>query len=553
VHVEDFRTTAIAIPYQPLPDLPIAESLSDLFAPIDEPSVVGLLRAYDADEARLRRIAELFGDTGELLPVVQYFFDGNADKNRGVSAIVERLFMLEPELPKGGRHRGESPKGPRGALGALRAKYWAAALQLTDVYDAMPQARRDEWNNSIHEMTTPVFTAESVLPTLHALLNSREQFFAERVDGVFRALSGTHVTNSPTGFRSKMIVNNVHSNRSVNYSTVGTIGDLRHVIARFMGRDEPTYNSNQHSLEYAWRHHCGEWVYMDGGTFRIKDFGPSATAHIEIHPEMAWRLNNVLHSLYPNAIASADRQRPKRKARDFEMIQRPLPFSVLSVIASAERENRRELWYSCWSDLDKNVQDEVRRVLEGLGGVADGASWPKFTFDFDVTDVIGELLASGCLPDAKAHQYYPTPRWLAERVADLAAIEDGMTVLEPSAGQGGLADVLPKSAVCVEISALHCRVLKAKGYKVHEQDFLLWAPRRRFARIVMNPPFDRGRWLLHLEHAASLLDQGGRIVAVLPEGAPERDILPGWSLVWSEPIAYPGTSIRVVILVATRD
>jgi hypothetical protein len=40
---------------------------------------------------------------------------------------------------------------------------------------------------------------------------------------------------------------------------------------------------------------------------------------------------------------------------------------------------------------------------------------------------------------------------------------------------------------------------------------------------------------------------------VLPEGAPERDILPGWSLVWSEPIAYPGTSIRVVILVATRD
>jgi hypothetical protein len=68
----------------------------------------------------------------------------------------------------------------------------------------------------------------------------------------------------------------------------------------------------------------------------------------------------------------------------------------------------------------------------------------------------------------------------------------------------------------------------------------------------MNPPFDRNRWLLHLEHAATLLAPGGRIVAVLPEGAVARDFLPGWSLVWSEPIAFPGTSIRVVLLVASR-
>jgi hypothetical protein len=67
----------------------------------------------------------------------------------------------------------------------------------------------------------------------------------------------------------------------------------------------------------------------------------------------------------------------------------------------------------------------------------------------------------------------------------------------------------------------------------------------------MNPPFDRGRWLLHLERAATLLAPGGRIVAELPEGAVSRDFLPGWGLVWSEPIAFPGTSIRVVILVAT--
>jgi hypothetical protein len=536
-------TAAIAIPAPPFQ--PFAESLADLFKPADAPTLVGLLERYAEDEARMRQIAALFDEGGEMLPLVQHFLDGNVDDRRSVSAVLERLFNLDP--PKG-RDK------PRGGLASLRAQYWSEALALTDVYEAMPQARRDEWNKDIMCKTTPDFTAEIVIPTIREMLNSRELFFAQRVDGVFRALSGTHVTNSPTGFRKRMIVNRVHDGSMLNFSTCGTIGDLRVVIARFMGCDEPTYNTNEASLKYAWRRRQGEWVSLDGGALRIKIFGPAGTAHLEVHPDMAWRLNNVLHSLYPSAIASADRQRPKRQPRDFEMIQRPLPYKVLSLIASAALDRRTMQMPYSWGRVDENVAAEVHRVLEGIGAVSDGTEFmPTFTFPFDATDVIGELLASGCMPDVKAHQYYPTPRWLAERVVELAEIQPGMTVLEPSAGQGALADLLPKTTVCVEISALHCRVLEAKGFKVHEQDFLLWAPRRRFARIVMNPPFDRGRWLLHLEHAASLLDQGGRIVAVLPEGAPERDILPGWSLVWSEPIAYPGTSIRVVILVATRD
>jgi hypothetical protein len=535
--------TALAIPAPPIQ--PFAETLADLFRPVDGASLASLLRDYDADEAKMRRIAALFEKDGELLPLVQHFIDGNIDDGRSLSTILERLFSLDP--PKG-------KERPRGGLASLRAEYWSKALALTDVYEAMPQARRDDWNQNITNKTTPPFNAETVVPTIREMLNDRERFFAEKVDGVFRALSGSHVTNSPTGFRKRMILNRVHNGHYVNSSTCGTIGDLRVIIARFMGRDEPAYNTNQAGLEYAWRRCCGEWVYLDGGAIRVRIYGSAGTAHLDVHPDMAWRLNNVLHSIYPNAIASSERQRPKRVSRDFEMIQRPLPHKVLSVIALSVRESPRELWYSYWPQLDKNVQDEVRRVLEGIGGVAaDGSIWPTFTFDFDTTEVVGEMVASGCIPDAKAHQYYPTPRWLAERVVGLAAIEDGMTVLEPSAGQGALADLLPKTTVCVEISALHCRVLEAKGFEVYEDDFVGWiSGPKGFDRIVMNPPFDRGRWLLHLEHATTQLAVGGRIVAVLPEGAADRDILPGWTLVWSEPIAYPGTSIRVVILVATR-
>lgn len=94
----------------------------------------------------------------------------------------------------------------KGAIKALDATYWSRAMQLTDVYDAMPQDRRDEWNDNIKKLTTPSFTSEVVLPTLQNLLNSRLKFLAERVDGVFKSLFGTHVTNSPFAVEKFMII-----------------------------------------------------------------------------------------------------------------------------------------------------------------------------------------------------------------------------------------------------------------------------------------------------------------------------------------------------------
>lgn len=70
----------------------------------------------------------------------------------------------------------------------------------------------------------------------------------------------------------------------------------------------------------------------------------------------------------------------------------------------------------------------------------------------------------------------------------------------------------------------------------------------------MNPPFDQGRWQAHLEHAAGLLRDGGRLVAILPESARRADPLPGWRCAWHGPFAnaFPGASVSVVILVAER-
>jgi 16S rRNA G1207 methylase RsmC len=106
---------------------------------------------------------------------------------------------------------------------------------------------------------------------------------------------------------------------------------------------------------------------------------------------------------------------------------------------------------------------------------------------------------------------------------------------------------------CVEISALHCQILKAKGYAAIETDFLKFSTTSLFDRIVMNPPFSEGRWQAHIEHASAMLANGGRLVAILPASAKGKDVLPGlkheWSQVYSNEFA--GTSVSVVILSAS--
>ena len=80
--------------------------------------------------------------------------------------------------------------------------------------------------------------------------------------------------------------------------------------------------------------------------------------------------------------------------------------------------------------------------------------------------------------------------------------------------------------ICVEISPLHCRVLEAKGLTVEQADFIKWAEitNQRFDKVVMNPPFSEGRAKAHVESAATLVNMGGRLVAILPRYERQRNI-----------------------------
>lgn len=514
---------------------PVADTLDQIFEPLRFETLADVFAEYKRDRARMAEIAAMF--VGDNVKLVKHFTSANLDSGQYVN--TERLFTLET------------------AIKALDADYWQRTLQLTDVVEAMPQKRRDEWHELVRAHDTPPFDEMTVVSTLQDLLVQRHKFFGERVDGIFRALSREHVTNRPEGFSKRMIVAYVVNGGIADYSRCGTLGDLRSVIARFMGRGEPSYYDTSRVVDLAYRERRGEWVMLDGGALRIKVF-KNGNAHLEVNPEMAWRLNAVLASLHPNAIPEEHRRRPNRKPpKDFVFYSRPLSFPVVQLLTGGRFDQTGRVFHFAYDAKEKPAYREACDVLTALGGVHPlhknmHIDTTAFAFDYPAETVVREVAASGVIPDQRAHQFYPTPHALAKRVVAAANIGAIHSVLEPSAGHGALAALLPdRRTTLVEVSALHCKILQSKGWtSVVREDFLRWAPGRRFDRVVMNPPFANGQWVRHLEHAASLVAAGGRIAAVLPTGARDRKILPGWSLSWSEPIPFPGTSIEVTILTA---
>lgn len=530
----------------------------DFFAPAESDLVDGLLGKYKLMRGKITAISDaLFNSDNDH--AVAHFLHGNLHSSRGYHVPpVRQLFSLP------------------GALASLNAEFWQSALDMTDVYEYMPNNRRNEWNEQIREMRTPDFEETTVRATLSELLFSRDKFFSERVDGIFRSLSGEHVTNRPEGFGKRMIINRVFDEWGYcNYERSGFIDDLRKVIAKFMGRDATGFRTSNDILKIAYAR-SGEWLSVDGGSLRLKAF-LKGTVHLEIHPEMAWRLNDILAFLYPAAIPAEHRQKPRGKNKTFELHSDLLPFAVLGMLSELETEphepvrrgrfdelrepvttnpfNRR---FKHLTDYDFSVRAQAEQVLISLGGVKmcrNAFSW--FEFEYDPTTAIQDILLRGSVPDIQSHQFYPTPEILAELLIDELAINSGESCLEPSAGMGGLAERLSKEqTTCVEVSPLRCRVLEAKGHKVINADFLKWAAEthERFDVVVMNPPYSEGRFKLHLSAAAELVKDGGRLGAILPAGSNRNDLLPGWDCNWSHVHEgmFAGTGVSVVRLVAYK-
>lgn len=131
------------------------------------------------------------------------------------------------------------------------------------------------------------------------------------------------------------------------------------------------------------------------------------------------------------------------------------------------------------------------------------------------------LVAERELIGKKLPGFFPTPRPIIEQMLELAAIESEHRVLEPSCGKGDILDAIKENCPDISLHAIEWNrtlsdVLSAKGHDVEYGDFL--EHQATYDRILMNPPFEQGADMTHIQHAYSLLAPGGRLVSVISEG-----------------------------------
>ena len=128
-------------------------------------------------------------------------------------------------------------------------------------------------------------------------------------------------------------------------------------------------------------------------------------------------------------------------------------------------------------------------------------------------------------------QLFPTPPALAERMVEEADILPSHCVLEPSAGTGAILAALPNvrpfgSVTAVEINATLASSLEQVADETICGDFLEQNGNLgQFDRILMNPPFENGADIKHIQHAMKMLKPGGRLIAICANGPRQQTTL----------------------------
>lgn len=165
--------------------------------------------------------------------------------------------------------------------------------------------------------------------------------------------------------------------------------------------------------------------------------------------------------------------------------------------------------------------------------------------------------------------YFPTPPPIVEKMLSYARIEKGERVLEPSAGNGAIADAARDAGAtveCIECNHALIQVLQAKGHNVYHGDFIEHDFKgRQFDAVIMNPPFEKGQDVGHVMHAYDLVKSGGKLVAITSPAWQYRGTRPFSKFRdWLETVNYhaeslpegsfkeSGTNVNSVIIVIEK-
>lgn len=120
------------------------------------------------------------------------------------------------------------------------------------------------------------------------------------------------------------------------------------------------------------------------------------------------------------------------------------------------------------------------------------------------------------------NEFFPTPKALLEKITNGIKWNQIVTILEPSAGKGDIAEFIKDTnrgsnrdfdIDCVEINPELQSVLKGKNLRLVHNDFLSFHTYKHYDLIIMNPPFSAGA--AHLTKALDMQERGGAVICIL--------------------------------------
>lgn len=189
----------------------------------------------------------------------------------------------------------------------------------------------------------------------------------------------------------------------------------------------------------------------------------------------------------------------------------------------------------------RNLRDSFARGIEEHSGIVPIDQQGVGGKEFDKGDVSENDPFDNAVLDYYTNQrlnknnregvdYFPTPEPLGYKMVEWANIGEGDSVLEPSAGHGAIARYVPQSneLVAIEPSMRLFAKLQMKagglGRKFQNETFEAYHISNKHDTIVMNPPFGHAgaTAIAHIEKAFGHLEEGGRMVAIIPRGAMDK-------------------------------
>lgn len=185
--------------------------------------------------------------------------------------------------------------------------------------------------------------------------------------------------------------------------------------------------------------------------------------------------------------------------------------------------------------------DEWKKYLpgsktEGTGGRAQdyARSQEMSAFDKAKSYYFAQQKKTSSSKSREGNDYYATPEPLGAKMVEWADSKANESMLEPSAGHGAIARWMPantnNTVVEPSYNLMPKLVRSTPSAKAINGTFEELSLVNKFNGIVMNPPFGTGgkTAIEHLAKAFRHLSDGGRIVAIIPNGPATQKRFDNW-------------------------